>query len=456
MYWFTRVLQIAKLSQLFIDNVFKIIKFVCMKYIHFPRWAEVLRASSLEPKLKTDYTFHLRCYLRWCSERKAVVTHESARLFIAELSENGSSIHPSLETSKEAIRWFFRNGARREIHRKGAHSKDESGFPDIPVELADLNSDWEREMVKVIRRKGMALRTERTYLAWCRRFTEQMAVEDPLKASERMIVQYLDHLATEAKVSSATQKQALNALMFMLRDVAKRVNIELGNFRRAKTNKRIPIVLSRQELQKLFEQLPVHYRLMAKIQYGAGLRVSELIRLRVKDVDFQRGQIIVRGGKGDKDRITPLPQSLEPLLHAHFEEIRLLFQKDRKYRLPGIYLPEALERKYPNAPKEWPWQWIWPSRELSRDPRSGVHRRHHILERPYQSAIKKAASEAGIPKRVTSHALRHSFATHLLESGTDIRTVQDLLGHAHVETTMTYLHVMNKPGAGSMSPLDSL
>lgn len=361
----------------------------------------------------------------------------------------------AVEACRESIRWFFRNGEKRAlIHRR--NREEFASESELPTDVADLNFDWERTMITVLRRKGLAIRTEKTYLAWCRRFAEHMNISNPLQASEDHISQYLDMLATEAKVTAATQKQALNALVFLLRDVAGRADLDIGGFCKAKARKRIPVVLSRDELKELFAHLSGRYLIMAKIQYGAGLRVSELIRLRVKDVDLQRGQIIVRGGKGDKDRMTPLPESMEDALVAHLNELKVLHRKDRAADLPGTYLPDALARKFLHAGKEWPWQWVWPSRELSRDPRSGVIRRHHVLERPYQSAIKRAASEAGISKRTTSHSLRHSFATHLLESGTDIRTVQDLLGHAHVETTMVYLHVMKKPGVGSMSPLDSL
>lgn len=364
---------------------------------------------------------------------------------------------PKHEESKEALRWFFRNGERKALRERAGNRRDwqaQELEKERPQAISELRGKWEKELVSVIRRKGMALATERTYLHWCRRFAEKMELKDPLQATESKVVDYLDHLATELNVAPSTQKQALNAIVFMLKSVAQRTSIDLGHFVKAKGRKRMPVVLERKELQALFAELSVLHRLMARMQYGAGLRVSELLRLRVKDVDFSRGQITVRAGKGDKDRIAPLPNKLEADLESHLQKVRSTFENDRSKGLAGTFLPGGLERKYPNAGKEWTWQWFWPSRETSTDPRSGIHRRHHILTRQYQNAIRQAALRVGFGKRVTSHSLRHSFATHLLESGTDIRTVQDLLGHAHVETTMVYLHVMKKPGAGSMSPLD--
>jgi len=196
--------------------------------------------------------------------------------------------------------------------------------------------------------------------------------------------------------------------------------------------------------------------LMAEVMYGSGLRLMEMLRLRVHHLDLARGHLKVHGGKGDKDRITVLPEALKPRLEAHLQRLRELFAQDRKDDVPGVWLPEGLARKYPGSGATWPWQWLWPSRELLRDPATGVRRRHHLLEGTFQNAIRRAALEAGIDKRVTPHTLRHSFATHLLEGGTDIRTVQDLLGHQSVETTQIYTHVMQKPGLGVRSPLDAL
>lgn len=414
---------------------------------------------DLEEDLKLSYRSTIRAYLFWCRENGQVATNESARSFMRWLERREPPSDPKHEESKDALRWFFRNGERKTFRQWAGKRQDwleRELEREQPTAISELETEWEEKLVCTIRRKGMALATERAYLHWCRRFAGKMQLEDPLQASESQVVDFLDYLASELNVAPSTQKQALNAIVFMLKAVAQRTSIELGHFVKARGRKRMPVVLDRKELQMLFAELKGSHRLMAQLQYGAGLRVTELLRLRIKDVDFSRGQVIVRAGKGDKDRIAPLPNKLEADLGKHVQNVKSIFEGDRRKGLAGTFLPGGLERKYPNAGKEWAWQWFWPSRETSTDPRSGIHRRHHFLTRQYQNAIRQAALRVGFSKRVTSHSLRHSFATHLLESGTDIRTVQDLLGHAQVETTMVYLHIMKKPGAGSLSPLDGL
>jgi integron integrase len=417
-----------------------------MKMVYFPRWAEVLERSSLDDRTRQSHLIVIRWYLSWCKQNKTWATADSARAFVEEMVRTKAPAVTLVESWKDGIRWFFQNGERMDP----AQLQDREDVPVVP------GNDWERDLQAVLRRRGMALQTERSYFGWCRRFAVQARLDDPRHATEQQVAGFLDSLATNTRIAASTQRQALNALVFLLREVAKREMGDMSDFRQASGRKRIPVVLDQRELLVLLDRMPARYALMAKLQYGAGLRVSELVRLRVKDVDLRRGQVLVRGGKGDKDRVAPLPQKLEVALVDHMELVRQLFAKDREQNLAGVYLPGALARKYPKAGQEWPWQWLWPSRETSVDPRSGEKRRHHVLPTPYQAAIKAAAKAAGLSKRVTSHSLRHSFATHLLERGTDIRTVQDLLGHSHVETTMVYLHVMQKPGAGSLSPLDTL
>ena len=261
--------------------------------------------------------------------------------------------------------------------------------------------------------------------------------------------------ADHQRVSPSTQKQALNALVFLVQEGLSR---QLGEIRftYARERRRVPTVLSRDECARLFAQLTGTTRLMAELMYGGGLRLMELLRLRVKDLDLARRQLVVRGGKGDKDRATVLPERLAVALHAHLERLRELHAADRKDGLPGVWLPESLARKYQRAGERWEWQWLFPSRETSVDLQSGVRRRHHSVDSTFQNAIRRAASAARTDKRVSPHVLRHSFATHLLEGGTDIRTVQELLGHESVETTQIYTHVMQKPGLGVRSPLDVL
>jgi integron integrase len=267
------------------------------------------------------------------------------------------------------------------------------------------------------------------------------------------VAAYLEHLAVRRKVSAATQNQALNALVFLYDRVLERPLGDIGGFARARTGRRLPTVLSRSEVRGLLERMEGASRLMAALLYGTGMRLMECVRLRVMDVDFGYGQIRVRHGKGGKDRVVPLPEPLVPLLREHLEEVRGRFEADRAAGHGGVYLPEALARKYPNAPREWGWQWVFPASRLSADPRGNVLRRHHIHESALQKAVRRAALASGIAKRVSCHTLRHSFATHLLEDGYDIRTVQELLGHANLSTTMIYTHVTRKGGLGVRSPL---
>jgi integron integrase len=328
---------------------------------------------------------------------------------------------------------------------------------DTSRERVEGHTADEIAILTVMRRRGMALTTERSYLSWYRDFVRQCGAAAGSGMQASQVKAFLDYLAMERAVASSTQKQALNALVFVAQQVFKVELGEIGEFVKAKSRKRIPVVMSKDETRRFFAKLKGEKLLMAKVQYASGLRVSELMRLRVQDLDLERNQVVVRSGKGGKDRVAPLSERLIETLAVHLEGVRELFQADAKRAdLAGVYLPEALARKHGNAGRDWRWQWLWPSREVSADPRSGVPRRHHVLPPVYQGHVRQAGIKAGLNKRVTSHTLRHSFATHLLEDGVDIRTVQDLLGHKQVETTQVYLHVMQKPGAGVRSPLDSL
>ncbi|WP_438481768.1 integron integrase [Oleiharenicola lentus] len=324
-----------------------------------------------------------------------------------------------------------------------------------PLAAHDLGgADWERDLVKAVRGKNLLWRTEETYRGWASRFARFLAPRSPYAAEAGDVAAFLSDLAVRLRASPSTQKQALNALVFLMQEALHRKLGEI-DFCRARPRERVPTVLSRAECEALFATMEGTYRLMAELAYGAGLRLMELMRLRIHHLDIARGQLQVRGGKGDKDRVTVLPQKLIPLLRQRLVELHRLWEKDRADRLPGVWLPEGLARKYPGAGESWEWQWLFPSRETSVDPASGVRRRHHLTDSAFQRAVLSASRGASLTKRVTPHVLRHSFATHLLESGTDIRTVQELLGHASVETTQIYLHVMKKPGVGVRSPLDA-
>jgi integron integrase len=265
---------------------------------------------------------------------------------------------------------------------------------------------------------------------------------------------FLTHLATERRVSASTQNQALNALVFLYRQVLDVGLEDALEFERAKRPQRLPVVLTQNEVRQLLANVAPAFQLAVRLLYGSGLRLMELLRLRVKDVDVARRQITVRGGKGDKDRMTMLPEAPVALLEAHLTQRRQIHELDIAAGRGRVWLPDGLVRKYPKAAEEWGWQWVFVMSGLSRDRVSGELRRHHMMEDALQRAVKAAAKAAGLTKPVTPHVLRHSFATHLLENGYDIRTVQQLLGHASVETTQIYTHVMQKPGIGVRSPLD--
>jgi integron integrase len=302
-------------------------------------------------------------------------------------------------------------------------------------------------------------RTEEVYWHWMRRFLAQVRERrgrwvHPRELGEAAVAEFLSSLATEGNVAAATQNQALNALLFLYAEVLHQPLGELGEVARVRRPARLPTVLGREAVARLLEAVEPDYQVAVRLLYGSGLRLIELLRLRVKDVDLERRQITVREGKGRKDRVTMLPEKLMPDLQAHLARVRLTHEADRAAKVAGVRLPWALARKYPQADRQWEWFWVFPAWKLARDPEDGVVRRHHLLEDNVQRAVKAAAGKAGLSQRVTPHTLRHSFATHLLEGGTDIRTVQDLLGHQEVTTTQIYTHVMSRPGIGVKSPLD--
>ncbi len=305
-----------------------------------------------------------------------------------------------------------------------------------------------------IRAKHYSRRTEQSYTGWIRRFVNFYHKKHPREMSAPEVEAFLTDLAVNGKVSAATQTQALSALLFLYKEVLGMDVPWMDGMVRAKPSVRVPTVLSVNEVHRLLATLDGVYALMARLIYGTGMRLMECVRLRVKDVDFERREIIVREGKGGKDRVTMLPLTLVVPLQEHLQKVHLLFEMDRKNDVPGVAMPDALSKKYPEAGKTWGWFWGFPAQALSNDPETGIHRRHHIYEQNLQRAIRLGVQKAGIVKPATTHTLRHSFATHLLESGYDIRTVQELLGHSDVSTTMIYTHVLNKGGHGVISPLD--
>jgi integron integrase len=305
-----------------------------------------------------------------------------------------------------------------------------------------------------IRSRHYSLRTEQAYIFWVRRFILFHRKRHPETMGESEISEFLTHLAVAKQVSASTQNQALSAILFLYKHVLDRELDRLSDITRAKRPKRLPVVLSQGEVRSLLSVLSGVNGLLARLIYGTGMRKMECLRLRVKDVDFSYRQICVRSGKGDKDRVTLLPECLVDELTTQLDAASTLHQKDLEAGYGEVSLPYALSRKYPNAGREWIWQFVFPATRRSVDPYSGLIRRHHWFQTNVQRAIKQAAHTLKLGKPVSVHTLRHSFATHLLENGYDIRTVQDLLGHKDVSTTMIYTHVLNKGGRGVCSPLD--
>ena len=324
----------------------------------------------------------------------------------------------------------------------------ELSAPARPPRLLDQVRD-------ALRRRHYSPRTEQSYVHWIKRFIFFSDKRHPRDMGAQEVTAFLSHLARDRDVAAATQNQALAALLFLYKEVLGQALPWLDRVERAKRPARLPAVLSVAEIQRLLAEMDGTKWLMASLLYGAGLRLRECLKLRVKDIDFDYRQILVRDAKGGKDRVTMLPQSVIEPLQRHLVRVRALHERDVASGHGDVELPDAIARKYPRAPYEWGWKFVFPSHKLSVDPATGVIRRHHLFENYLIRGVKEAARAARIAKHVSCHTLRHSFATHLLERGQDIRTVQELLGHSSVETTMIYTHVMNKGGRGVASPLDA-
>lgn len=317
-----------------------------------------------------------------------------------------------------------------------------------------LQSKLINQLITTIRAKHYSIRTEQAYVSWVNRFIYFHRKIHPLNLGEPEISTFLNYLAVTRKVSASTQNQALSAILFLYKHVLKKDLQHLDDLIHAKRPQKLPVVFSRDEVRSILMQLEGVKWLMAALLYGSGMRLMECVRLRVKDVDFHYKQIVIRDGKGQKDRLTVLPDKITPSLEKHLKKVKFLHNKDIKDGYGQVYLPFALARKYPNANSEFGWQYVFPARKPDRDPRSGNIYRHHVDPSILQKAIKQSIRDAGIIKPGSCHSLRHSFATHLLENGYDIRTVQELLGHKDVRTTMIYTHVLQRGSKGVKSPID--
>jgi integron integrase len=325
----------------------------------------------------------------------------------------------------------------------------------LPAPTRDEPQTLIQQVRQALRTRHYSIRTEESYVGWVRRFVLH-SKRHPSRSGSAEVVAFLSDLAMRGEVSASTQNQALSALLFLYRVVLGRELGDLDTTVRAKAPRRLPVVLGRDEVRAVLERLEGPTWIMGTLLYGSGLRLMECVRLRVRDIEFERRSLIVREGKGRKDRPAILPRAVELPIRRHLERVRKLHRRDLDAGYGRVRLPYALGRKYPSAAASWEWQWLFPASRISSDPRTGGRVRHHVHESVLQRAVKQAGVEAGIEKRVTPHTLRHSFATHLLEDGADIRTVQELLGHRDVKTTMIYTHVLNRGPQGISSPADRL
>jgi integron integrase len=365
----------------------------------------------------------------------------------------------------DAIDWGFWKGAFKEVDDqhatllREAHGADAdfstynlNPHGDLPAGAADVLGRVKRKL----RETDLAVRTEQTYLMWCEKFLRFHSCGDPGVLDEESVKVYMSFLALKRNVAASTQRQALNSIMFMFRRVLGRELGSFGDFVKSRRPKRLPVVLSVPEVRSLLEQTKGVHALMAGLMYGSGLRLMECLRLRVQDIDFDYGLVMIREGKGAKDRRVPLPERFSGALRDQIEVVRGLHERDMRAGCGSVFLPPSVANKIPSAATDFKWKYLFPASRISVDKQRDIARRHHAHESAIQKAVKRAAEQAGIMKRVSCHTLRHSFATHLLEGGADIRTVQELLGHADVSTTMIYTHVMNRPGVAVRSPADLL
>jgi integron integrase len=381
---------------------------------------------------------------------------EMIHAFLTDLANDERIKDWQVKQAKHALEILFKNHLKMNSYSTG-FDRVESFRDSLTDEdrIQKLHGGLIKLIETEIRVRHYSVRTEEAYLAWTKRFMSFNNLKDPGRLDADHIRKYLDFLASERNVSASTQNQALNALVFLYTQVLKQDIGDFNDFTRAKKTIHVPTVLTKAEIERLLGNLDGVYRTMAGLLWGSGLRVMECVRLRIQDIDFEMQQIMIRDGKGAKDRITMLPERFGQGLKEQIAKARDLFNEDRAHKTGGVFMWPAIERKFPNAAKEWIWQWVFPSAKLSVDPRSRAIRRHHLDPNILQRRIKQAALDAGITKRVSCHTLRHSFATQLLRSGADIRTVQELLGHSDVSTTMIYTHVLNRPGVVAKSPADA-
>jgi len=354
-----------------------------------------------------------------------------------------------LKQAQEAVRLYVEKFLKKSISYEAPEKDEKQNENHPPVH------SWHQAKLLFasrMRLRHYAYNTEKTYQEWIRRFIQYTGLRSPLNAETKHVEKFLTYLAVERKVTSSTQNQAFNALLFLYREILGREFKDFRNTIRAKKSSRVPVVLTKKEIKKIVDCIPERLKLPLKLIYASGIRLTECVRLRVKDLDFGNHSLIVRSGKGDRDRVTLLPEFLHDSLKQHLKMVKETHENDLSKGYGAVFLPDALGKKYPEADREWVWQYVFPSANLSVDPRSGIVRRHHMGQQILQRAMRKAVKSAGVEKSASIHTLRHSFATHLLQAGYDIRTVQDLLGHKDVNTTMIYTHVLKYGPSGVKSP----
>ncbi len=401
----------------------------------------------IEEKFKVS-SYRSPFYISWIKKFTTYVEHSDSKANIQDAFITSLDIkYPDwqVEQADKAITIYL------SFLRTNGNSRQKNKAKD--------NSTWKNiifNMREEIRLQNKSLQTERSYIYWVKKFSDYSSYKEPESVNQDDVKAFLTYLAIEKSVAISTQKQSFNALLFLFRHIFDKKILNLDSVIKSRVKKRLPLVLSQLEIVEIIKHLNNPYKLMAEIIYGGGLRLSECLNLRIKDIDFQNNILTIRSGKGDKDRQTLLSKKSAFALKEHIQQIRHFYEDDRFENRPGVELPKALERKFPNAGKEWTWFWVFPSAKISIDPRSYIARRHHLYSSSLQKYFKEALRKSKIPKNASVHTLRHSFATHLLENGYDIRTIQELLGHSDISTTMIYTHIASRNKLGVISPMDKL
>ncbi len=434
-----------------------ILKEEAVEYLDLKPFEQFIISRNLVPeKYRPYYLGWVRRFLQSGFAAQDLRERDALTCFTDQLERDDAVEEWQVEQAKKSVELYLHvylreqgSGLSADGGAPAARGRQDAGG----TEMADAEAL--DEMRKLLRLRHYSYKSEKLYLDWAARYLKYAESKRLIWDAAGSVRSFLSHLALDRNVASSTQNQAFNALIFLFRETLGRDLAEIGAVR-ARRGRKLPVVLSADEVRRLLEQVEGTHALMLRLTYGGGLRVSETIRLRVKDLDFENDLLFVRSGKGDKDRATLLPHSLHEELKAHLDRVKDLHDMDLAKGFGEVFLPGALDKKYPQAPREFKWQYVFPARNLSVDPRSGKARRHHVSEKVMQHALSKAVKAAEIYKHVTVHTLRHSFATHLLMSGTNIREVQELLGHKSLETTMIYTHVVKEMSAKPKSPLDML